>query len=106
MLHLFSMRVIAKRSLVEYGRSHADAVAPLMDWYGNMRGCSAEHMGELRQTFSSADPVGDCNEFVCFNIKGNNYHLISAVHFNTQTSYIHEVLTHAEYTKKYVKRRN
>jgi mRNA interferase HigB len=100
------MRVIAKSTLVEYGRSHTDALGPLIEWYSNMRRCTARNMSELRQTFSSADPVGDRNEFVCFNIKGNNYRLITAVHFGSQITFIHEVLTHAGYTGKYVKRRN
>ena len=100
------MRVIAKSTQVEYDRSHADALAPLMEWYGNMRQCTARNLSVLRQTFSSADPVGDEKEFVCFNIKGHNYRLITAVHFRSQITFIHEVLTHAEYTRKYVKRRN
>lgn len=100
------MRVIAKNTLVEYGRSHANAFEPLMEWYGNMRKCTARHLGELRLTFGSADPVGNKNELVCFNIKGNDYRLITDVHFRSQITFIHEVLTHAQYTKKYVKRRN
>jgi len=103
---LASMRVIAKSTLVEYGFSHADAREPLMEWYAIMRRCSARHINELRQAFGSADPVGDGNLYVCFNIKGNDYRLITAVHYRSQVTFIHEVLTHAEYTKKYVKRRN
>ena len=99
------MRVIAKNTLVEYARHHADALEPLMEWFANMRKCTATHIGELRRMFGSADPVGVHNEYVCFNIKGNNYRLITAVHYRSQITFIHEVLTHSEYTKKYVKRR-
>ena len=91
---------------MEYGRSHADALVPLMEWYSNMRSCTATNLNVLRQTFGSADPVGEKNEFVCFNIKGNTYRLITSVHFRSQITFVHEVQTHAEYTKKYVKRRN
>lgn len=35
--------------------------------------------------------------FVIFDIGGNKYRLIAAVHFNTGIVYIRHVLTHAEY---------
>ena len=38
----------------------------------------------------------------CFNIKGYNYRLIAGVHWGSAV-YVKELLTHAEYTKKYVK---
>jgi mRNA interferase HigB len=38
-------------------------------------------------------------EFVVFNIGGNKYRLIAAVHFNRRKVYVRHVLTHAEYDK-------
>ncbi|MBA2593602.1 MAG: type II toxin-antitoxin system HigB family toxin [Gammaproteobacteria bacterium] len=32
-----------------------------------------------------------------FNIGGNNYRLVAAVHFNTQKMYVRQVLTHDDY---------
>ena len=51
-------------------------------------------MAELRKTFASADRVGDK---VVFNIGGNKYRLIAAVHFSRGKLYIRDILTHAEY---------
>jgi mRNA interferase HigB len=43
-----------------------------------------------------ADLVG---KYVVCNIGGNNDHLITVIHWNTQKIYIRAILTHAEYNK-------
>jgi len=55
----------------------------------------------LREIFPSADMV---DNLVVFNIAGNKYRLIAAIHFNRQKLYIRDVLTHAEYDKERWKR--
>ena len=40
--------------------------------------------------------VGD---FIVFNIGGNKYRLITAIHFNRRKVYIRHVLTHQEYDR-------
>ncbi|NQT59187.1 MAG: type II toxin-antitoxin system HigB family toxin [Bacteroidetes bacterium] len=42
---------------------------------------------------------------ICFNIKGNSYRLIVRISWG-KTIFIKELLTHAEYTKKYAGRGN
>ena len=51
---------------------------------------------ELRQLFPSADQVG--NKTV-FNIGGNKYRLIAALHYNRNRIYIRAILTHREYDR-------
>ncbi len=46
--------------------------------------------------YRHADVVG--NKTV-FNIKGNAYRLITAIHYDRGRIYIRELLTHAEYDK-------
>lgn len=99
------MRVLKKKTLDNYGDSHPDAAASLMIWYRSMKKCEAKNLPELRNTFGSADPVGRNKDYACFNIKGNDYRLIADVLYVTQHVYIQEVLTHDEYTDKYVKRK-
>jgi len=48
----------------------------------------------LRKTFNTADLVG---RFVVFDIGGNKYRLIAALHFNRGKLFVRQVLTHAEY---------
>lgn len=38
-----------------------------------------------------------------FNIHGNHYRLITRIDYLRQKIYVREVLTHAEYTRKYCK---
>lgn len=95
------MRIISKRTLVEYGTKYADSRAPVLDWYLLMKGCTASNLTELRQTFLSADLVGPGSKQTCFNIKGNHYRLIVQIIYKAQVVYIHEFLTHSDYTKKY-----
>ena len=59
----------------------------------------------LRQVYRSADmvQVNSGRKVVVFNISGNNYRLIAAVHFNTQRVFALRFMTHAEYSKDYWK---
>lgn len=45
---------------------------------------------------ASADKVG---KFTVFDIGGNKYRLIAAIHYNRKKVYIRHVLTHAEYDR-------
>ena len=95
------VRIIAKRTLVDYGTTYADSRASVLDWYLLMKRCTATNLAELRKTFPTADLVGQGNKQTCFNIKGNHYRLIVQVVYQAQIVYINEFLTHADYTKKY-----
>lgn len=63
-----------------------------------MRACDARTVGEMKKQFNSVDSVYG---YTIFNIGGNNYRLIAAIHYNTQHCYIRKIWTHAEYTKPY-----
>jgi mRNA interferase HigB len=43
--------------------------------------------------------VASGRKVIVFNISGNNYRLIAAVHFNTQRAFALRFMTHAEYSK-------
>jgi mRNA interferase HigB len=53
------------------------------------------------ETFPHADQVTVASKrtVTVFNIGGNNYRLITAIHYNTKIVYILRFLTHAEYDK-------
>ena len=90
------MHIISKRKLRLYYELNAQSKVPLTDWYQKMKRCSAKNLTELREIFNSADPV---NGYTVFNVGGNNYRLITAVHYNTQICYVRLIWTHAEYDK-------
>lgn len=92
------MRIISKRKIREYCKHHAAALLPLTEWYIKMRSINVHNLHEVKKVFNSVDYV---NGYTIFDIGGNNYRLISAIHFNSQRCYIREIWTHAEYSKSY-----
>jgi mRNA interferase HigB len=91
------MHVITRKRINEFGNLHPDSKGPLSAWYSIVDKTAFKTFAELRKTFPSADLVGDK---VVFNIGGNKYRLIAAIHFNRGKLYIRNILTHAEYDKE------
>ena len=60
-------------------------------WSGIIKKNNFDSFAQLRETFPTADLVG---KLTVFNIGGNKYRLIAAIHFNRQKVYIRDVLTH------------
>jgi mRNA interferase HigB len=88
------MHVIAKPILVDFWTTHPDAESPLSTWYHLVKAEVFADFNDLRRTFASADLV---EGLTVFNIGGNKYRLIAAIHYNRHKVYIRNVLTHAEY---------
>lgn len=96
------MHVIAKPALVEFWEEHPDAESSLQAWFRTMESEVFVDFNDLRATFASADHV---DGLTVFNIGGNKYRLIAAIHYNRQKVFIRAVLTHAEYDRGEWKRR-
>jgi mRNA interferase HigB len=92
------LRIISKQKIRIYSKENVQAELPLLEWYMIMQSTSAGNLTELRKSFNSADYV---HGYTVFNIGGNNYRLITAIHYNMQRCYIREIWTHAEYSKLY-----
>ena len=90
------MHIISKRALREFWEQYPDSQTPLMRWFKLMTRNSFGSFAELRTVFPSADFV---NDLTVFNIGGNKYRLITAIHFNRGKIYVRRVLTHEEYDK-------
>ena len=92
------MRIISKKKIREYSEKNTQAKLPLTEWYIKMCSSKANNFNELRDEFNSVDLA---HGYTIFNIGGNNYRLITAIHYNTQHCYIRTIWTHAEYSKPY-----
>lgn len=90
------MRVITKTKINEFAAEHPDSETSLISWYKAILNTDFKNFAELRKMFPSADLVG---KLTVFNISGNKYRLITAIHYNTAIVYIRAVLTHVEYDK-------
>ena len=91
------MRVISQKPLRAFAGRHLNAAAPLGAWNKLMRG-TFRNLVELKRTFGSVDlvPVKG-TDFYVFDIGGNKFRLIAAIHFDTQKLFVRHVLTHADY---------
>src|SRR5438309_5182540 len=100
------MRIITRKRLREFGRRHPDAAVPLEKWYRLLREAEWENLQELRRVYPHADlvRVASGNLVTVFNICGNKYRLIAAVHYNRQRVYVLRLVTHAEYSKDFWKK--
>ena len=67
---------------------------PLQHWFTIVRKTDYASFAALRATFPSADQV---DRFTVFNVGGNKFRLIAAIHYNRKKVYIRHVLMHAEY---------
>ena len=73
----------------------------MVNWVAVVRAARWGAFATLRQTFPSADQVvvRSGRAVVVFNIAGNQFRLICAVHFNTGLVFALRFMTHAEYSK-------
>ncbi len=93
------MRVISIKTLREFWQRRPDAEKPLKDWFRATEAGDWRNFMEVRQVFRSADivKVGSGNTVTVFDIGGNKYRPITAIHYNTGVVYALMVLTHGEY---------
>ncbi len=90
------MHLITRKTLRVFWQKYPDSKTALERWSGIIQKNDFDSFTQLRETFPSADLVG---KLTVFNIGGNKYRLIAAIHFNRHKVYIRNVLTHQEYDK-------
>jgi mRNA interferase HigB len=95
------MRIIKRSTLVTYGQRNPQAESGLLHWHTLAKAGRWTCLQDVRSTFPHADgvPVESGRNVVVFNIAGNRYRLITAIHYNRQLVFTLMVLTHAEYSK-------
>jgi mRNA interferase HigB len=82
--------------LLEFADIHADVAARLDLCDRVAKSAEWANLVDVRQTYSVTDAVGN---FTVFNIKDNDYRLITSIVYATGRIYIKYVLTHSEYNK-------
>ena len=91
------MRIITYKRIKDFIEIHADSKNSLNLWYHTVKSKNWDNINDLKKDFNSIDYVGN-HRFV-FNIKGNNYRLITIISFNAKKVYIRFIGTHPEYDK-------
>lgn len=90
------MHVISQKKLRVFWAEHRAAEGPLRAWHAVARKAEWASFTALRETYPRADQVG---RHTVFDIGGNKYRLIAAIHYNRGKVYVRHVLTHAEYDR-------
>ena len=89
------MVVIQKSRISDFIKEHPTAADSLNRWFSICKNCSWSNHADLKATFITADYIG-ADRYV-FNIKGNDFRLVSMIHFNKRTIYIRFIGTHEIY---------
>ena len=91
------MRIIALRALREFWKKHPDAEVPLRAWYALASRAPWRNPSDIKAAYRNASFLA--NNRVVFNIKGNDYRLVVAVHYNRGLMFVRFVGTHEEYDR-------
>jgi mRNA interferase HigB len=109
------MRIIKESRVKQFMLEHPLAIRPLQRWVRLTRAARWTRFADIRATFPDADKVAvnSGNNAVVFDIHGNDFRLITAVHFMRPLPpaqparkrwadgrvYIFYFLTHAQYQR-------
>ena len=101
------MRIISKKRLIDFWTDEPAAKQPLRTWHAITKAARWRSFAETRKTFSHADQVRvkSGNTVTVFNVAGNKYRLITAVHYPRSAAvkvgkvFVLRVLTHSEYDR-------
>jgi mRNA interferase HigB len=90
------MHIISGSRLKKYCATYPNAKPALQQWLKATDKTAWNNFVETRQTFPSADLVGN---LTVFNIAGNNFRLITYIDYERKKIFIREFLTHSDYDK-------
>lgn len=89
------MRVIAKRTLVEFYEQYPDSKGPLESWYKEALQATWLKPQDVKNKYKTTSFVG--NNRVVFNIGGNKYRLIVKIEYKIGIVFIRFIGTHKDY---------
>jgi len=98
------MRVISKKTLIEFWELYPEIEQPLKAWYSEVKVADWLNSADLKEQFGSASIID--NRRVVFNMKGNKYRLIVDIEYRLKIVFIVWIGTYNEYNKINVKEVN
>lgn len=97
------MRVVSETQALRFVCEYPRAAKALESWLRMVKEAQWRSLAEVRQVYPHADAtrgVKSGKEVTIFNICGNHYRLITAIHYNTQIIYVMRFMDHEEYDKE------
>ena len=76
---------------------HPDSAKALQAWRKIIEARDFRNFADLKSVFNSVDKK--TGEYTVFDICGNRFRIVAAIHFDRQKLFIREVFTHQEYDK-------
>ena len=98
-----SVRIVARSTLTKYvarleGHKDQRALKASLDsWFQEIRRAEWKTSADLKASYATASIIGA--DRVVFNIRGNNYRLVTAVDYRRSIIFIKWLGTHKEYDK-------
>ena len=91
------MRIIARRTLIEFYTQNTQSTEALEEWFHKTTKAEWKSFADVKKTFNTVSSVG--NHRYVFNIKGNDYRLITIIKFRPSFVYIRFTGTHSDYDR-------
>jgi mRNA interferase HigB len=96
------MVVISVKAIRLFILKNKEGKDAINNWYYIIQKMNCSNFHELKNIFNSVDAIG--NDLYVFNIKGNNFRLITRIIFKTRTVFIKFIGSHNEYDKIDIKK--
>ncbi len=95
------MLIVNADVLSRAAKKYRDAASAIRAWTRIVEGAIWHSIADVHQIYPSADGVvvGSGAIVTIFNVRGNNYRLLTYINYRAQVLKVIELLTHAEYNK-------
>ena len=93
------MKVVGREKLSEFSVRHPDTRNWIVNWLSDVEGSDWKTPHDIKNRYATASFLAE--NFVVFNIRGNEYRLETRVLYPTKLVIILWIGTHADYTKKH-----
>ncbi len=95
------VHLIKRQTIATFALKHARSKSSLADWLAKLKYADWQEPGDIKQTYNSADLLGNGTHRVVFDIAGNNYRMICKYAFGVKQVHLFVCWmgTHAEYDK-------
>lgn len=91
------MKILVKKTILYYIKKYPIAEIQLLIWYNEFSKHVFTNFNEVKNVYGNASIVN--NNWIVFNIKGNDFRLIFSVNFLQGACYVIWFGTHKEYDK-------
>lgn len=88
-VHIISLKVLR-----EFWQKHPAAEQPMRNWHSIVEKTDFADFNALRRTFGNVDYA---KPYTIFDVGGNNWRVVTAIHYNVRKVFIRWVMTHDEY---------